>query len=324
MMKRPSFKDLPLGKDDPPYSAWGLYGPKDELGALNLLTEEVVKKAAEENIKTGVRISLNLPLDVFKDKPFFNRQVFHKDLYPKPPRNVNDDVWHFNTQSSSQWDGLRHFGYQAPRKLAFYNGVTMDDIHAEGSTVNGIHAWSDKGIVGRGVLLDFDTWRRKEGIEYDPFKTSPIPLKYLKQIAEAQGITFRSGDILLTRTGCTKTYLAMSPEERVQTASPNPVAAGGVEQSEEMVEWLWENEFAAVGGDQPSFEAWPTQWKEKDFLALHEVILSGWGMPLGEFFNLEELAEHCQKTGRYTFFVVSEPCNVIGGVASPPNILAIF
>lgn len=67
-------------------------------------------------------------------------------------------------------------------------------------------------------------------------------------------------------------------------------------------------------------EAWPTQ---KDY-ALHEVMLAGWGMPIGELFDLEKLAAHCKQLGRYSFFVVSKPVNVPGGVASPPNIVAIF
>jgi hypothetical protein len=36
-----------------------------------------------------------------------------------------------------------------------------------------------------------------------------------------------------------------------------PPTLGGVEQSEEMLQWIWEN-FAAVAGDQPSFECWRT------------------------------------------------------------------
>lgn len=67
---------------------------------------------------------------------FFNRKLFHQDLFAKPPRCVNDDIWTFNTQVSSQWDGLRHYAYQKEKK--FYNGVTMKDIHAEGSEINGI------------------------------------------------------------------------------------------------------------------------------------------------------------------------------------------
>jgi hypothetical protein len=53
-------------------------------------------------------------------------------------------------------------------------------------------------------------------------------------------------------------------------------------------------------------------------------MLAGWGMPIGELFDLEALGKHCKETRRYEFFVVSEPVNVPAGVASPPNILAIF
>jgi len=47
-------------------------------------------------------------------------------------------------------------------------------------------------------------------------------------------------------------------------------------------------------------------------------------MPIGELFDLEKLAKQCEKEQRWSFFVASEACNVPGGVASPPNILAIF
>jgi hypothetical protein len=50
----PSFDDLPLRQGDPKWSAWGLYGDKDELGMLNRLTNERVAAAARE-ITTGVR-----------------------------------------------------------------------------------------------------------------------------------------------------------------------------------------------------------------------------------------------------------------------------
>jgi len=93
------------------------------------------------------RISLNWPLDAQSSSEdgedgdgdggdgggggggvaFFNRRAFHQELFAKPPRTVNDDIWTFNSQGSSQWDGLRHYGYQ--KEKLFYNGVTMEDIH---------------------------------------------------------------------------------------------------------------------------------------------------------------------------------------------------
>ena len=52
--------------------------------------------------------------------------------------------------------------------------------------------------------------------------------------------------------------------------------------------------------------------------------VAGWGMPIGELFDLEKLGEHCKKVGKWSFFLVSKPTNVPGGVASPPNAVAIF
>ncbi|KAK8161060.1 hypothetical protein BKA80DRAFT_332886 [Phyllosticta citrichinensis] len=311
------FSALPLREGDPHHSAWGLYGEDDQLGFLNRLTDDVVLAAAGE-IKSGVRISLNWPLDAQGDTPFFGRQVFHQHVYQKPPRIVHDNVWTFNSQCSSQWDGLRHFGYQ--KEQLFYNGVTVEQISGEGaSKVNGIGAWSEKGIVGRGVLLDYHNWRVKKGLPFDAFQSGSIPLSQLKEIAADQGVEIKFGDILLLRVGWMDAYNAKSKTEITALTEANPPSFPGVEQSEEMLEWIW-NHFSAVAGDHPSFECWPSQkdWK------LHEVLLAGWGCPIGELFDLEALADHCARTGRYSFFVSSEVCNVPGGVASPPNILAIF
>jgi hypothetical protein len=54
----PSFEDLPLDKKGPHGNAWGRWGPEDQLGTLNFLTDEVIAKTAKENIVTGQRVSL--------------------------------------------------------------------------------------------------------------------------------------------------------------------------------------------------------------------------------------------------------------------------
>jgi hypothetical protein len=48
----PAFKNFPG-------CAWDVWGPQDQLGTVNLLTEEVVQKAASEEIKMGKAVSLN-------------------------------------------------------------------------------------------------------------------------------------------------------------------------------------------------------------------------------------------------------------------------
>lgn len=64
--------------------------------------KQTLDASKAQGLNILIRISLNWPLDAQGDLPFFGRQAFHKNVYQKPPRIVNDDVWTFNTQSSSQ------------------------------------------------------------------------------------------------------------------------------------------------------------------------------------------------------------------------------
>lgn len=114
------------------------------------------------------------------------------------------------------------------------------------------------GIVGRGILLDYHSWRvspTTPPIPYDPFKGEPIPLSHLKAVAEAQGTEIRFGDILIIRSGYLMALGQKSERELDALKDMVPPTNSGVEQSEEVLRWIWEN-FAAVAGDQPSFECW--------------------------------------------------------------------
>lgn len=52
------FAALPLDKNGPHCNAWGRWGPDDQLGTLNFLTDDVVARAVSECVKTGQRTSL--------------------------------------------------------------------------------------------------------------------------------------------------------------------------------------------------------------------------------------------------------------------------
>lgn len=110
---RPPFSSLPLDKSGPPGNAWGLYGASDEIGALNMLTPSVVASACKE-IQTGERVSLdwflNLPTFPSFGRPPFTWTMENRSHPDGTKRTVNDDILHVNTQSSSQWDGFKHYG----------------------------------------------------------------------------------------------------------------------------------------------------------------------------------------------------------------------
>jgi kynurenine formamidase len=233
--------------------------------------------------------------------------------------------------------GFRHYGYQKAKR--YYNNRTQEDI--ETSNVIGLDVVVEHGgIVGRGVLLDYAAYCKKNSITVDPMASVGIPLEQLQEIAAENHITLKSGDILFIRTGFITAYNSLTnDEQQVLAARPNADFIG-VEPNKAMVKWIWESNFAAVASDCPSFERGPTggphthiggNWKGEVWEAemqggglLHQWLLAGWGCPIGEMFDLERLAEICERLGRWSFFVTSMPLNIPGGVGSPPNAVAIF
>ncbi|KAF2640135.1 hypothetical protein P280DRAFT_518559 [Massarina eburnea CBS 473.64] len=337
---RPPFSSLPLDKSGPAGNAWGLYGPNDELGALNLLTPAIVKSAASE-IQTGERVSLDWYLNL-PSYPSFGRQAFDWKMQNRTHpdgrrRTVNDDIVHLNTQGSSQWDGFRHYGYQSAKK--YYGGRSQQDV--EGSEVIGIdRIVSAGGITSRGVILDYPRYLERMGREaVDALSASSIKAEELRDMLGETGVGTREGDVLLLRTGFTRAYEALGVEEKKEFPNKAPTFLG-VESSKDVVQWIWESGFVAVAGDAPSFEMSPLVgdhnspggiWKGEAWEdemqgggLVHQWCLAGWGVMIGEMFDLERLCEKAEELGRHTCFVSSVPLKVPGGVASPPNAVAIF
>ena len=141
----------------------------------------------------------------------------------------------------------------------------------------------------------------------------PVPFDQLIEVLRYQRLTdkdIRPGDILLIRFGYINQYENMSEDKRARLDAlykkqkPENI---GIEPSEALLRFLWEKKVSAVAGDTRSFEVWPctkSQWH------LHEWLLAGWGMPIGELFDLEKLSKACSEAERYTFFFTSAPMNV--------------
>ncbi|KAH8655330.1 putative cyclase-domain-containing protein [Xylariales sp. PMI_506] len=318
-VREPKFKDLPLDPSHPPHSAWGVWGPDDQLGCLNRLTPERVVAAARL-IQSGISVGLNWELHQMSVPPFYRTKLEHK-IFPIGDM-VNDDSVSFNTQTSSQWDSFRHWSFDDER---FYNGVTQKEVREGLSTRNGIHEWAKKGIVGRGVLIDYYSYALEKGLDYEPWSATTIDVSTIMTIAKESNIEFQPGDILFLRTGFVHRYETMPRDELEAKMGQPEYHYPGMLGSMDSLEWLWDSGFAAVAADSPGFEAWSAGLGKSDTLfRMHETILSGFGMPIGELFDLEELSKQCRAHKRWSFFVTSEPLNLVGGVGSPPNALAIF
>jgi kynurenine formamidase len=315
--KIPKFSQLPVKPGAPPDSNWGVFGDADEAGCINFLTADGVIEAAKL-VRKGQVFRLDAPVN-YASPPLFNRDpVKHtkKSFAGYGLLGFDDVLDAYNTQEGSQWDGLGHVGNL--RAQAFYNGVKEEQITH--SDKLGIHNWADR-FVGRGILIDACRYRNEQGRPLTPLTNDRYSLDDLQQALKAQATELKPGSILLVRTGWMPAYLAASAQQKREMAPLDRLKACGIDDSREMVAWLWDSRVAAIGTDCPAVEPWP--WDFKDPGALHYRTLSLLGLPLGEQFNLEKLAADCAEDKRYEFMLVSVPLNLPGGIASPPNAVAI-
>jgi len=113
--------------------------------------------------------------------------------------------------------------------------------------------------------------------------------------------------------------------------------APGIRPGFDTVRWLWNAHVAAIAADNPAVEVWPpgagldaderravrSDPSRAPEVFVHTALLPLLGLPLGELWDLDALADDCAADGVYEFLLTSAPLNVRHGVASPPNALAI-
>jgi kynurenine formamidase len=316
-LKIPSYSDLPVRKGAPAGAAWGVFGDDDEVGTINLLTPARVV-AATSSIRTGKVFALNLPINI-PDPPLFTRgkHTHTVKIFPTAEFVLDDYLDNFYPQASSQWDALAHVKHPM---YGAYNGIPDKEITGRGGMRLGIDNLARRGIAGRGVLADVARYYDRVGKSINFTKAESIPLGDVIATLDDEGVALQAGDILLIRIGWTKFYLSASAEIKEELSKETVVP--GIEGSERTARWIWDNHLAAVASDSPALEALPkTAGNEMEFLHFH--MLAFFGMPIGEMWNLEGLAEDCAADGNYDFFLTSAPLNIPGGVGSPPNALAI-
>jgi kynurenine formamidase len=318
MTDLPSFAQLPAKPGNPARSSWGLWGDDDELGCLNLLTPERITAAARL-VRKGAIFALNLRIDR-PDPPLYGRGRVKQTITGEGGNGRDDYLDNFWPQASSQWDSLRHIRHP---EYGWYNGVREEQIVAGDGGKLGIDVFARRGIAGRGVLLDVGSYLRAEGRPLDQASSTVVTPGDLEACRKSQGTGVQTGDILLVRTGWLTWYLnETTPEQREEMADRNQLRAPGLGPAQEMAAYLWDLHVAAVAADNPALEAWPPASREADGF-MHTTLIPLLGMPIGELWQLDDLAADCAADGRYEFFFTSAPLNVPGGVGSPPNALAI-
>lgn len=293
----PRHQDLPNG------DAEGVFGVEDVIGTLNRQTPDTIAAAARL-VRTGDLFSLNAPLE-WPDPPLLSRRPLEHHVLTTPMGNRDDYLDSFYPQSSSQWDGLLHI---TDPDAGTYNRRPVDQL--------GIESWARRGIAGRGVLLDVQRWLGEQGEDLDWRARRPITVSDLEATRRWAGLEQREGDVLLVRTGWAAGYRTATLED--QAAARTRHDSPGLDASDEMAAYLWDWGLSAAASDNIGLEAMPIQGE-----MLHRKILVRLGMPIGELWWLDELAEHSAADGRWESLLVSAPLNLSGGIGSPANALAL-
>ena len=295
-------------------SNWGRWGPDDQRGTLNFISQDHVSHAASL-VRRGETFDLSIPIDKRTPQPGDLRspplhvmtetgddQILPNDFH------YADDYVVMPLQGATQWDGLSHVFYGDQ----LYNGYPASSIGPHGAGRCGIERIAP-GVIGRGVLIDLPRYEGREWLE-DGEAISP---EHLDAAIQAQGCSVGEGDILLVRTGWWARYLrAADRESRAKTLR---YEAG---LSIECAEWLWHKKVAAVAADNYALEVVPSE-RLHAMLPLHLLLIRDMGMTVGEMFELEALSRACAGDKTYDFFFLATSLKITGGVGSPTTPVAL-
>ncbi|MDT0546265.1 MULTISPECIES: cyclase family protein [Streptomyces] len=292
---------------------WGRWGEADEIGTLNLITDEVVRGAAAD-IRSGRRVPLALPLQQDgvqtgvipgRVNPLHTMVAVNLEIFGPDTVATSDDAVTMGLQAGTHWDGLTHVSHSG----RIYNGRPAASVTAHGrAAFSGIE--KARHIVSRGVLLDV---ARARGFDRLPegHAVTPEDLEAAEELAKT---TVRPGDIALVRTGQIQRYLAGEKEAYAFPSSGLSLRAP---------EWFHARDVAAVANDTLTFEIFPPEI-ENLWMPVHALDLVEMGMQQGQNWNLEELSEACAEEGRYTFLLSAMPEPFVGGAGSPVAPVAVL
>ena len=308
-----------LGSDTP--SNWGKWGPEDEVGSLNYLTPEHVIRAAQL-VRQGKVFTLQLTIGNPKGDPVWpgrraaeryqilDEGTWSGDKAPSFPGGLHyaDDMLSAFLQGSTQYDALGHVWYDGQ----IWNGYDAKTTIG-GMSKASVEPIANRGVVGRGLLLDMARFRGKETLD----KGETFTHEDLVACAEAQGTPIEKNDILVIRTAFLQNFWRMTRDEFYDGFNEP-----GLTYSRELVEWFQDMEIPNLVTDTIANE---TTFEPQTGVALplHCSLMRNLGIALTEICDLEELAADCAADGQYAFLYAAAPLKIVKGTGAPVNPIAL-
>ncbi len=292
---------------------WGRWGKDDQAGALNLITDDVRKRAAA-SVRHGRAVSCAFELDVAPaiDNP-------HPALHMMIAGGDDCVVPGFGLETTSDFVGIAFHGMATSHLDALchvhvgglmYNGYPGTDVKSTGAKRNSVMCAKD-GIVSRGVLLDMP---RALGLPWlDPgFAITPDQL----ELAESkQNVRVREGDILLVATG--------RDSRRESVGRWHPLETGLAGLHPECLPWLHKRGIAVLGSDCIS-DVVPFAGEGGWVMPIHQVTLVAMGVHLLDNLALGDLMRACAELSQWDFQLTIAALRIEGGTGSPVNPIALL
>ncbi len=259
------------------------YGSSDEIGAANLLTPEVVHRAAGL-VRQGKTYALGMKFNS-KTPGYPPRHIDHYLLENIDSDHSNlDDIVTGWLNVGTQIDGLAHMDIGG----VFYNGnKSADIVDAHGLKKLGIEKVPP--LVTRGVLLDMASYKGVRALQGGQV----ITVTDIEGPCRQQGVQIERGDVVLLHTGWME---AMSSDTlRYYNSQPGPGRSGA--------EYLAAKGIVALGSDTPRVDVVPFETPQ-EFFPVHQTLLAKNGVYLLESVNTSALA----RDGIHEFlFVLGQP-----------------
>lgn len=308
----PALGDLLAGAP----SNWGKWGPDDEVGSLNYLGPDQAIAAAAL-VRSGKVFTLQRLIGDPKGDPVWpgrspavRTQIMDEASWdgaeaPQFPGGLHyaDDKIDAFLQGSTQYDALGHVWYDG--KL--WNGYDARTTIG-GMDVASVEPIAQRGIVGRGVLLDMARFRGKEHLD----TAETFDHTDLEACAAAQGVELRPRDVLLIRTNYLQLFFDLGDAFYEGFCEP------GLQYSPELVQWFADNEIPNLVTDTIANEV-TTDQNNGVALTLHCALMRNLGVVFTEITDLEALAADCAADGVYEFMYTAAPLKIAQGSGAPVN-----
>ena len=305
-------------------SNWEKWGADDQVGTLNYLNKAQALRG-QAAIKSGKTFTLQLPMThgvgpVFPGRVpvmhFMSQDEGSYKAGKKTPlgggMKYSDDAVFMYLQGTTHMDALGHAWYGDK----VYNGKSADSSTHGHDSVD-VGALGEKGIVGRGVLLDIG--RFKGDKNHRLAANTCVTLVDLQNTAKKQKIEIKKRDILLIRTGSMGRYYDKNDKKNW-----GPATEPGLCYSAELVKWLDQQEIPMVASDNLAIEKVVQKIAGEDVvIPLHGLLIRDLGLVLSEIYWLDGLADDSAEDGQYSFMFTAAPLKMERGSGAPINPIVI-